>query len=52
MKHFFDQGYSILQFGVKNTLEDQVLSKVNLKIKYFESQGMKVEGLVGLADGE
>ena len=52
MKHFFDQGYSILQFGVKNTLEDQVLSKVNLKIKSFESQGMKVEGLVGLADGE
>ena len=31
MKHFYDK-YIIVQYGIKNTLEDQVLSKVKLNI--------------------
>jgi hypothetical protein len=49
MKHFFEGGYCIVQYGIKNTLEDQVLSGLSLKIKAFESNGLKVEGIVGLA---
>ena len=52
MKHFFENGYCIIQYGIKNTLEDQVLSGLSLKIKAFESNGSKVEGIVGLAPGD
>ena len=38
-KHFVPNKYCIVQFGVRNTLEDQILSEVTLKIKGFEAQG-------------
>lgn len=49
-KHFYDK-YIVIQYGIKNTLEDQKLSKVNLKILGFAtSQSIKVEGVVPIPD--
>lgn len=41
-----------MQYGVRNTLEDQVLTKMTLKITGCELDGLKVAGVVGLPDGE
>lgn len=52
VKHFYDK-YVILQYGIKNTLEDQVLTKVNLKLNGLETaHGLKVSGIIPLADGD
>ena len=49
-KHFYDK-FIIVQYGVKNTLEDQKLSKVSLKVQSFTTeQNIKVAGLVPIAD--
>lgn len=49
-KHFYDK-FIIVQYGIKNTLEDQKLSKVNLKVQSFTTeQNIKVAGLVPIAD--
>jgi len=41
-----------VQYGVRNTLDDQVLSKMTVKVSGFESETLKVAGVVGLPDGE
>jgi hypothetical protein len=39
----------VLQYEIKNTLEDQILSNVQIKIKSLSSQqGLKVKGMVPL----
>lgn len=49
-KHFYDK-YIVIQYGIKNTLEDQKLSKVNLKVLGFAtSQSIKVEGIVPIPE--
>lgn len=49
-KHFYDR-YIVVQYGVKNTLEDQKLSKVNLKVLGFTTeQNVKVEGVVPIPE--
>lgn len=51
-KHFFDK-FIVIQYGIKNTLEDQKLSNVNLKVLGFTSeQSIKVEGAVPTAKGD
>lgn len=52
MKHFYDT-LVVIQFGIKNTLEDQALSKVTLKINNFETEsGLTVKGVIPLAEGD
>lgn len=52
MKHFYDN-LVVVQFGIKNTLEDQALSKVTLKIANFETEsGLSVKGVIPLAEGD
>jgi len=51
-KHFYDK-FVIVQYGIKNTLEDQVLSKLSLNINGIEtSNALKVQGVIPLADGD
>ena len=51
-KHFYDQ-FIICQYGIKNTLEDQRLGDVTLKVLNFATtQNVKVEGVVPLPEGE
>jgi coatomer protein complex subunit gamma len=42
----------IVQYGVKNTLDDQVLSKMTVKVNGFQAEDLKVAGVVGLPDEE
>jgi hypothetical protein len=49
---FIYQPCVIVQFGVRNTLDDQVLSKMTVKVSGFESENLKVAGVVGLPEGE
>lgn len=42
----------IVQYGVRNTLDDQVLSNMSLKITGLQAEGLKVAGVVGLPEGE
>lgn len=52
MKHFYDS-YIIVQYGIKNTLEDQVLSNVTLKVNGFvTSSKLQVKGVIPLAEGD
>ena len=48
IKHFFEN-VVILQYEIQNTIEDQILSKVQVKISKFDSpSGLKVKGSVPL----
>lgn len=52
VKHFYDQ-LIIVQYGIKNTLDDQVLSGVTLKIENFATEcGLAVRGIIPLAEGD
>ena len=52
VKHFYDQ-LIIIQYGIKNTLDDQVLSGVTLKIEDFSSESnLAVKGIIPLAEGD
>lgn len=51
MKHIY-KDCVIVQYGIRNTLEDQVLSKLTVKVNGIESDGLRVAGVVGLPDGE
>ena len=52
MKHFYDK-YIIVQYGIKNTLEDQVLSNVTLKVNGFVTDfNLQVRGVIPLAAGD
>ena len=52
VKHFYE-GLVVVQYGIKNTMDDQVLSKVTLKIENFESEsGLAVKGIIPLAEGD
>ena len=52
VKHFYDQ-IIIVQYGIKNTLDDQVLSTVTLKIENFATEsGLVVKGIIPLAEGD
>ena len=52
VKHFYDQ-IIIVQYGIKNTLDDQVLSTVTLKIENFTTEsGLAVKGIIPLAEGD
>lgn len=48
VKHFFEK-VIILQYQIQNTIEDQILSKVQIKLNNLESEhGLKVKGTVPL----
>jgi len=52
VKHFFDN-YIVVQYGVKNTIEDQILSSVQLNIQGVETEyNVTVKGVIPLAVGE
>ena len=52
MKHFYDK-YIIVQYGISNTLEDQILSKVELKIASLQTDfSLEVKGVIPLAEGD
>lgn len=52
MKHFYDK-YVIVQYGIKNTLDDQKLSGVTLKVEDFSTEsGLLVKGIIPLAEGD
>ena len=52
MKHFYDK-YIIVQYGIKNTLEDQVLSNVTVKVSSFVTDyNLAVKGVIPLAEGD
>lgn len=52
VKHFYES-LVIVQYGIKNTLEDQSLSGVTLKIENFSTEsGLAVKGVIPLAEGE
>ena len=52
VKHFYDK-IIIVQYGIKNTLDDQVLSTVTLKIENFATEsGLAVKGIIPLAEGD
>lgn len=42
----------IVQYGVRNTLDDQILSNMTIKITGLQAEGLKVAGVVGLPEGE
>jgi hypothetical protein len=51
-KHFYDK-YIIVQYGIKNTLEDQRLSALKMTVSAFETESnLKVEGIVALGEGD
>ena len=52
MKHFYDE-LVIVQYGIKNTLDDQVLSGMTLKVENFTTEsGLTVKGIIPLAEGD
>ncbi len=52
MKHFYDK-IVIVQYGIKNTLDDQVLTNVTLKIENFATEsGLTVKGVIPLPSGD
>jgi len=52
VKHFYDK-IVIVQYGIKNTLDDQVLSNVTLKIENFATEsGLTVKGVISLPSGD
>jgi len=52
VKHFFDN-YIVVQYGIKNTIEDQILSNVQLNINGVETEyQVTVQGVIPLAVGE
>lgn len=52
IKHFYDQ-LVIVQYGIKNTLDDQILSSVTLKVENFNTEsGLSVKGIIPLAEGD
>lgn len=52
VKHFYDK-ICILQYEIQNTLEDQILSNVQLKISKFESKhGLKMKGMIPLHEDD
>ena len=52
VKHFYE-GLVIIQYGIKNTMDDQVLTNVTLKVENFESEaGLAVKGVIPLAEGD
>jgi hypothetical protein len=51
VKHLY-QNFVILQYAIKNTLEDQVLSKLTVKVGGFQAQGLKFVGIIGLSESE
>ena len=42
----------IVQYAIKNTLEDQILSQLTVKIGGFQGKGVKFVGIIGLSEGE
>lgn len=52
IKHFFEK-VVILQYQIQNTIEDQILSNVQVKLNNLESeQGLKVKGTVPLNEDD
>jgi len=52
VKHFYER-LVIIQYGIKNTMDDQILTNVNLKIENFVSEsGLTVKGVIPLAEGD
>ena len=52
VKHFYEQ-LVIVQYGIKNTLDDHVLSGVTLRIENFANDcGLAVRGVIPLAEGD
>ena len=52
VKHFYEE-LVIVQYGIKNTLDDQLLSGVTLKIENFITEsGLTVKGVIPLAEGD
>ena len=52
MKHFYDK-YIIVQYGIRNTIDDQVLSKLSLKVNGLETDHiLQVKGIIPLAEGD
>jgi hypothetical protein len=53
MKHFFNDQI-IIQYGIKNTLEDQVLKDVSVNITNLDSKSsnLKVSGVINLPPGD
>lgn len=52
IKHFFEK-VVILQYQIQNTIEDQILSKVQVKLSNLESShGLKVKGTVPLNEDD
>ena len=52
MKHFYDK-YIIVQYGIRNTIDDQVLSKLSLKVNGLETDhNLQVKGIIPLAEGD
>ena len=52
MKHIYEDKI-IVQYGIKNTLEDQVLTNVTVKVDGIETDsGLTVQGVIPMADGD
>jgi hypothetical protein len=52
VKHFY-QSIVILQYEIKNTIEDQILTNVQIKISSLESQhNLKIKGMIPLHEEE
>ena len=51
-KHFFNDQI-VVQYGIQNTLEDQILSSLKIQINSLDSKsaGLKVSGVVNLPEG-
>ena len=48
VKHFFED-ILIVQYEIQNTIEDQILSEVQIKISKFETlHGLKMKGMIPL----
>lgn len=43
---------TIVQYGIRNTLDDQVLSNMTIKVTGLVADGLKVAGIVALPEGE
>jgi hypothetical protein len=53
MKHFFNDQI-VIQYGIKNTLEDQILKDVKIDVSDLvsKSSGLKVSGVINLPEGD
>jgi hypothetical protein len=53
MKHFFNDQI-VIQYGIKNTLEDQILKDVKIEVSDLvsKSPGLKASGVINLPEGD